>query len=131
MKKQIVLLAIVFLVNTTLTMAQGQGGGRPIMSVAERVRAVNEKLVDFKLDGDKSAKVDSVFSTYYTTMQKQRQDMLQGGGTPHRDAMRTQMMKLSSDRDDQLKQLFTDNQFKKWKDDIEPAMRPQRPNRQQ
>jgi protein CpxP len=40
------------------------------------------------------------------------------------------MLKLNIDRDEQLKQIFTDDQFKKWKDDIEPALRPQRPNRQ-
>ena len=56
--------------------------------------------------------------------------MMSSGGTPDRDVMRAKMLKLNIDRDEQLKLIFTDDQFKKWKDDIEPAMRPQRPNRQ-
>jgi protein CpxP len=34
------------------------------------------------------------------------------------------------DRDAKLKAIFTDDQYNKWKNDIEPAMRPQRGNRQ-
>lgn len=128
-KKQIALSIVAFFISTTFILAQG--GGAPRMSIEDRVKAVNEKLADFKLDNAKLAKTDSVFATYYTAIQKQRDDMMAAGGAPDRDAMRTKMMKLSSDRDDQLKQIFTDDQFKKWKNDIEPAMRPQRPNRQQ
>ena len=54
--------------------------------------------------------------------------MMSSGGTPDRDAMRAKMLKLNIDRDEQLKLIFTDDQFKKWKDDIEPDMRPQRLN---
>ena len=130
MKKQIAVSIIAFFVSITFVMAQGPGGGQR-MSVEDRVKAVNEKIADFKLDNDKLSKTDSVFTTYYTAMQKQRDEMMAAGGTPDRDAMRTKMMKLSSDRDEQLKTIFTDDQFKKWKNDIEPAMRPQRQNRQQ
>ena len=63
-------------------------------------------------------------------MQKQREEMKSGGGTPDRDAMRDNMLKLNIERDEKLKLIFTDDQFKKWKQDIEPAMRPQRQNRQ-
>ena len=128
MKKQIALSIVAMLVTVTSIMAQGQGGTR--MTVEERVKAVNEKLTDFKLAPDKQAKTDSIFTAYYTTMQKEREAMMSSGGTPDRDAMRAKMLKLNIDRDEQLKLIFTDDQFKKWKDDIEPAMRPQRPNRQ-
>ena len=128
MKKQIALSIVAMLVTVTSIMAQGHGG--PRMTVEERVKAVNEKLTDFKLAPDKLAKTDSIFTAHYTTMQKEREAMMSSGGTPDRDAMRAKMLKLNIDRDEQLKLIFTDDQFKKWKDDIEPAMRPQRPNRQ-
>ena len=128
MKKQITLSIVAIFITVTSITAQGQGG--PRMTVEERVKAVNEKLADFKLAPDKLAKTDSIFTAYYTTMQKEREAMMSSGGTPDRDAMRAKMLKFNIDRDEQLKLIFTDDQFKKWKDDIEPAMRPQKPNRQ-
>ena len=128
MKKQIVLFMVAMLVTVASIIAQGQGG--PRIAVEERVKVVNEKLRDFKLAPNKLAKTDSIFTSYYSTMQKEREAMMSSGGTPDRDAMRAKMLKLNIDRDEQLKLIFTDDQFKKWKDDIEPAMRPQRPNRQ-
>ena len=40
--------------------------------------------------------------------------------------MREKMQKLQAERDDKLKKIFTDDQYKKWKDEIEPTTRPQR-----
>jgi protein CpxP len=34
--------------------------------------------------------------------------------------------KLMEERDEKLKKIFTDEQYKKWKDEIEPTTRPQR-----
>ncbi len=34
--------------------------------------------------------------------------------------------KMAADRDDELKKIFDEGQFKKWKDEIEPSLRPQR-----
>jgi protein CpxP len=129
MKKQIALSIVAFCLSIGFAMAQ-QGRSGPRLTVAERVKAVNEKLTDFKLDKNKLAATDSIFTAYYSTLQKERETMMDGGGTPDRQAMRSKMLKLNIDRDEQLKQIFTDGQFKKWKDDIEPAMRPQRQNRQ-
>ncbi len=128
MKKQVSIFLAVFALSVGSLMAQGQGGQR--LSVEDRVKAVHEKLSDLKLDTDKQAKTDSIFTNYYTSLQKQREEMM-ASGTPDREAMRDKMLKLNIDRDEQLKVVFTDDQFKKWKNDIEPALRPQRPNRQQ
>lgn len=128
MKKQIALSLMALFVTMASVMAQSQGGKR--LTVAERVKAVNEKLADFKLDNDKLNKTDSVFTTYYTSMQKQREEMMSGGGTPDNEAVRDKMLKLNIERDEQLQLIFTNDQFKKWKEDIEPALRPQRQNRQ-
>lgn len=128
MKKQIALSLMALFVTMASVMAQSQGGKR--LTVAERVKVVNEKLADFKLDNDKLIKTDSVFTAYYTSMQKQREEMMSGGGTPDNEAVRDKMLKLNIERDEQLQLIFTNDQFKKWKEDIEPALRPQRQNRQ-
>ena len=128
MKKQIALSVMAVFITMSAVIAQGGG---PRLTIEERIKAVNEKLTDFKLDKDKLAKTDSVFTTYYNAVQKQREEMMTGGGEPDRSAMRDKMQKLAIDRDEQLKTIFTDEQFKKWKTDIEPAMRPQRQNRPQ
>jgi periplasmic protein CpxP/Spy len=125
MKKKIVLfLAVaccaVFTVNA-------QGGGMPRRTVEERVKAVMDKLADFKLDKDKAALTDSAFAGYYRAQDKMREEMMAAGGAPDRDAMRAKMQKIGGERDDKLKKIFTDDQFKKWKDEIEPTTRPQRP----
>lgn len=123
MKKIVLFLAIamgaVFTVNA-------QGGGMPRRTVEERVKAVMDKLADFKLDKDKTVQTDSAFATYYRDQDKMREEMMSGGGTPDRDAMRAKFQKLGAERDDKLKKIFTDDQFKKWKDEIEPTTRPQR-----
>ncbi|MBC7508119.1 MAG: hypothetical protein H7320_05110 [Ferruginibacter sp.] len=128
MKKQIALSLMALFVTMASVMAQSQGGKR--LTVAERVKAVNEKLADFKLDNDKLIKTGSVFTAYYTSMQKQREEMMSGGGTPDNEAVRDKMLKLNIERDEQLQLIFTNDQFKKWKEDIVPALRPQRQNRQ-
>ncbi len=100
---------------------KAQGGGFQQRSVEERVKMVMDKLGDLKLDNDQTVKTDSAFTNYYRSIQKLRQGM-QPGTRPDR----TEFEKIRNDRDDQLKKIFNDAQYKKWKDEIEPAMRPQR-----
>jgi hypothetical protein len=127
MKKQIAVLTITFFMGIVSVMGQGQGANR--LTPEERMKAVNEKLAPLNLDKDKLAKTDSVFANYYTGLRKERDDM-KASGNMDRDAMREKMQKYSKERDEQLKQIFTEDQYKKWKDDIEPTMRPQRQNTQ-
>ena len=125
MKKKIALLAVSFFVCIACVMAQGQGGTR--LTPEERLKAINEKLTPLNLDKDKLAKTDSVFATYYRAVQKERDEMM-ASGNMDRDAMREKMQKYNKERDDQLKLIFTEDQYKKWKDDIEPTLRAQRQN---
>lgn len=124
MKKKIFLSAALALLTFFAVNAQG-GGMR--MSVPDRVKSVMDKLADFKLDKDKAALTDSAFTNYYTGQQKMMEDMRAAGGQPDRDKMMEGRKKLAAERDDKLKKIFTDDQYKKWKDDIEPTTRPQRP----
>jgi len=128
MKKKLVLLASFALMAVFAVNAQqgGGGGGMMRMSVPERVKMVMDKLADFKLDKDKSALTDSAFTTFYKGQQKMMEDM-RASGQMDRDKMMEGRKKLADERDDKLKKIFTDDQFKKWKDEIEPTTRPQRP----
>jgi len=127
MKKKILLLSAFALLSFCAVNAQGGGGGMQRMTVPERVKLVMDKLADFKLDKDKTALTDSAFTEYYRGGQKMREEAMAGGGQPDRDAMREKMKKLADERDEKLKKIFTDEQYKKWKDEIEPTTRPQRP----
>lgn len=123
MKSKYVFALLSMVLAATFSFAQG---GFQRRTVEERVKMVMDKLADFKMDKDKSAKVEKVFTDYYTSMDKMRDEMRSSGGTPDRQAMRSKFMKMTQDRDDELKKLFSDDEYKKWKDEIEPSMRPQR-----
>ena len=127
MKKKILIAGIAALLSTTGLMAQG--GGFQRKTVEERVKEVKEKLADFKLDAEKSAKTDSAFTVFYKESQKMMEEAMASGGQVDREAMRANRQKLSDERDAKLKLIFTEEQFKKWKDEIEPSMRPQRGQR--
>ena len=106
--------------------AQG-GGGMQRMPIPERVKMIMDKLTDFKLDKDKTAQTDSAFTDYFRSQEKAMQDMRAAGGQPDREKIMETRKKLMEERDEKLKKIFTDEQFKKWKDEIEPTTRPQRP----
>jgi periplasmic protein CpxP/Spy len=126
MKKKMLLFAA-FAVLACFAVNAQQGGGMQRMSVPDRVKSVMDKLADFKLDKDKTALTDSAFTTFYLGQQKMMEDMRAAGGQPDRDKMMEGRKKLADERDEKLKKIFTDDQYKKWKNDIEPTTRPQRP----
>ena len=124
MKKKLFLLASFALLSFCAVNAQGGGMRVPI---PERVKGIMDKLADFKLDKDKTALTDSAFTSFFTSQEKAMQDMRAAGGQMDRDKMMETRKKLADERDDKLKKIFTADQFKKWKDEIEPTTRPQRP----
>jgi len=101
-------------------------GGFTRRTVEERLKAVDDKIAVFNLEKSKKDQADTVFTQFYKALDAKRDEMM-AGGSPDRDKMRAEMQKLTSDRDDKLKNIFTADQFKKWKDEIEPSLRPQRP----
>lgn len=125
MKKKFLIAGIAALLTTSAAMAQG-GGGFQRKTVEERVKETKEKLVDFKLDATKSVEVDSVFTVFYRSSQKMMEEAMASGGQVDREALRANRQKLADERDNKLKGIFTADQYKKWKDEIEPSMRPQR-----
>ena len=71
--------------------------------------------------------IDSIFTNYYKTQDASRDEMMASGNFD-RDAFRAKMQEFATARDEKLKLVLTEAQMKAWKDDIEPAMRPQRGN---
>ncbi len=124
MKNKFLLLAILVFGFAT---ANAQGGPPPQRTVEERVKTVHEKMDSaFKPGDTKLKEIDDIFTTYYKAQDKLREEMMAGGTRPTREEMMEKMKPAVTERDDKLKKVLTEEQFKKWKDEIEPAMRPQR-----
>jgi protein CpxP len=129
MKKQFFLSAMALLISVATIKAQS-GGGYQHQTVQERVSNTMSKLAPLQLDAATSVKADSIFTDFYTAQQQMMQNMMANGGQVDRSAMKTQRQQLAADRDSKLKAIFTDDQYNKWKNDIEPSLRPQRGNGQ-
>ena len=123
MKKRFLVFAAILIAGTMTVNAQG-GGGFQRRTVEERVKAVMEKFESFKLDDAKKAQVDSIFTNAYKAQDAKREELMASGD---REGMRAEMQKMAADRDEKLKKVLTEEQFKEWKEKIEPSMRPQRP----
>ena len=123
MKKRFLLFAAMLLAGTIAVNAQGGGGGNfPRRTVEERVQTVHQKMDSaFKLDKTKLAQADSVFANYYRSTDKLREELMAGGGD--RSAMREKMQPLTDARDKELQVVLGNDNFKIWKEVIEPSMR--------
>jgi hypothetical protein len=117
-KKQIVFL--VFLILAGAATAHAQGPQRK--TVRERVDLTMEKVTPaLGLDKATESRTDSIFTNYYNAMDKLRESM-QPGTPPDRGLFE----KVAKDRDEALKKVLSTNQFKKFKDEVEASLRPQR-----
>ena len=118
----ILMLALVMGAFITVNAQGGDGGMR--RTVEERVKMTHQKIDSaFKLDAAKLTQVDSVFATYYRATDKARAEMMSAGGErPDFQAMREKMQPFVDARDKELKVIFGDDNYKKWKDEVEPAM---------
>ena len=117
MRKHFIFIFAVLLAGATVATAQNG----PRRTPEERTKRVVDTLTTvLKLDKTHADQVDSVFLNYYKDADKMRESMQ--GGNFDRDAF----MKLTSDRDEKLKKVLTEADFKKFKEEIEPALRPQR-----
>jgi hypothetical protein len=127
MKKKFLLFTAILLAGTMAVNAQGGGGGNfQRRTVEERVLTVHQKMDSaFKLDAAKLTRVDSVFANYYRSTDKVREELMAGGGD--RSTMREQMQQKNQPfldaRDKELRVVIGEDNFKTWKDVIEPSMR--------
>ena len=123
MKKKIALLFAAAIFSITALMAQD---GRQRMTPEERTKMTMEKMATLNLSADVKTKTEKLINDFYTAQQKAMQDM-RASGSMDRDAMMATRKKLADERDAKLKEIFTQDQMKKWIDEIEPSLRPQRP----
>jgi len=124
MKTKIAGMVLILVVGGLAANAQG---GFQRRTIAERVQIIQQKLDSaFKLDKSKLDQADSVFANYYRATDKLRDDMMSGGGQPDFQAMREKVQPLMDDRDKKLQGILTGDQYKTWKDQIEPSLRPRR-----
>jgi len=118
MKKYFIFILGLLLAGTTMVYAQNG----PRRTAEERTKRVVDTLTTvLKLDKTHADQVDAVFLTFYKDADKLRESMQAGGGFD-----REAFMKLTTDRDEKLKKILSEADFKKFKEEIEPALRPQR-----
>ena len=118
MKSKITVIFALLMFSGMITFAQQQR-----QTVEERVKNVMEKLKSpLKLDDDQAKKTDSTFTTYYNAQQKMMEEMRASGTRPDRSVFE----KITTDRDVKLKTIFSAEQYKKFKDEVEETLRPQR-----
>lgn len=95
------------------------------MTPEERIKFTIEKMAPLNLDAATKAKSDSIITNYVNESQKAMDEIRAAGGD--RDEMMAKRKELADARDVKLKAIFTEAQYKQWKEEIEPSLRPQRP----
>lgn len=127
MKSKILVLLCLMMGTAWNLYAQPGGGGFQQKTVPERVAIVHAKLDSaFKPAPDKMTQLDNVFTDYYKAQDAKREELFTGG-MPDRETMMAEMKKISDARDEKLKTILTEAEYKIWKDGIEPTLRRQRP----
>jgi nitrogen fixation/metabolism regulation signal transduction histidine kinase len=123
MKTKISMLVALLFSVSIAAIAQQQGGWKR-QTVEERVKSAMDKMTGtLQLDTAEQSKTSTVFTDFYTAQDKMREDARASGTRPDRSVIE----KMTSDRDDKLKAIFTDDQYKKFVSDVEPTLHPQRP----
>ena len=105
--------------------AQAQQGNFQRRTVEERVKSIMTRITDsLGLTKEQVTPTEVAFTSYYNASDKLREG-LEPGTRPDK----AQMDKLVADRDEALKKVFTEAQFKQFKEVLEPNMRRPRGDR--
>ena len=125
MKQRFLIMLALVMGATTIASAQGGGGGFQRRTPEERTAAIHQKLDSaFKLDAKTFAILDSALNTLHRNQDKKMQEMMAGGpGSVDRETMMAERQKWDNAKNDIIKAVLTEEQFKIWKDSIEPTMR--------
>lgn len=113
-----VIVAAAALASAVPAYAQGGGGGGGMqMSPADRAARQKEMLFkDITLTAAQSAKVDTIMLQAGAKQQGAMMAARNGGGDMA--SMRESMQKMNAERNDALKALFTDEQKKKFDENV-------------
>ncbi|MFT3979372.1 MAG: hypothetical protein QM687_02810 [Ferruginibacter sp.] len=122
MKKQLVVMfAALFL---TLGSVFAQGPQR--MSVDERVKLAMDKVENtLKPSEGVRGNVKTILYDYYNAQQKKMEELRSASERPSREEMMKVRQQLDDERDAKLKAVLSAEQYTKWKDEVEPSLRPQ------
>ena len=123
MKKQFLLFIAATLLSISSLMAQD--ATRQMQTPEEKTKTAMEKMAVLNLNADIKAKTEVIFMDFYKAQQKSMQEM-RAAGNNDRDAMKEKHRQLVSERYARLKMIFTQDQLKKWINEIEPSLKPQR-----
>ena len=103
-------------------------------TVQERLKKLNEVLqTEVKPTASQKASIENIFKTFFAAEEKLRKDnpppAIPANATtppPPPDKVRAAMHKLEADRDEEVRKIFSEAQFKKYKTAAE-KLRPPRP----
>lgn len=122
MRSRFILVLGLFLTLSTSLYAQKESVGDKVSSVLTKFDAA------IKPDKTKRSSIETIFTDFYTAQEKLR-DNIQGSSTLAQglqqdyQSVRKQNENLFTERDNQLKKTLTADEYKKWKEEIEPALR--------
>jgi len=104
------------------------GGGFQRRTPEERAAAIHQKLDSaFKLEPSKLATLDTALIILYKQQDEKMKELFSSGDRPDRETMMAERKKYTDARDEMIKAILNEEDFKIWKEQIEPSMRPQRP----
>lgn len=129
MKKVFISLGLVLFLSLVVK-AQEQNNKR--LSVVERIKLAEDKIDSaFKLEPAKKTVADSAITTFYLAMEAKRDQMKTSDNVQQQwGTVTEEYKKLADARDEKLKTVLTEAQFKTWKEQIEPSLRGGRQFRQ-
>src|SRR6187401_3558589 len=121
MKQRFLIMLALVMGAATIASAQGGGGGFQRRTPEERTASIHQKLDSaFKLDAKTFAILDSALNTLHRNQDKKMQEMMAGGpGSDDRETMMAERQKWDNAKNDIIKAVLTEEQFKIWKDSIE------------
>ncbi|MBZ4189798.1 hypothetical protein [Niabella beijingensis] len=123
MRSRFILILGLFLALSTSLYAQKESVGDKVNTALTKFDAA------IKPDKTKRSSLETIFTDFYKAQEKLR-DNIQGSSTPlaqglqqDYQSVRKQNEGLFTERDDQLKKLLSADEYKKWKEEIEPSLR--------
>jgi len=111
-----------FVFGTAVAEAQ-PGGGFQRQTVEERVAVIHNKIDSaFKLAPNKLIVLDSALAVLFRAQDEKMRELF-SGGMPDRDVMMAERKKYTDARDEMIKAMVTEEEYKIWIEKIAPTLR--------
>lgn len=126
--KKMTFSLLVFFILAGAAIAQPGGGGFQRQTPEQRVELIHKKLDSaFSLGAEKFKVLDSALLILFKAQDTRMQELFAGGNMPDRETMMAERKKYTDARDEMIKAMVTEEQFKIWIEKIIPSMRPPGP----